>query len=76
MGQNSIGVKPKYPWLLAALLVSVAACGCGTSKWTDTSRTAMEQLLISDTMDRAVSQMDLRALAGKPCFLMTHQSAA
>ncbi len=29
----------------------------------------MEQLLISDTMDRAVSQMDLRALAGKTVFL-------
>jgi hypothetical protein len=43
--------------------------GCGTSKWTDTSRTATEQLLISDSMDRAVSQLDFRALAGKSVYL-------
>lgn len=53
--------------MLAAVLVVWA--GCGTTKWTDTARTATEQLLISDSMDRAVSQVDFRALAGKKVFL-------
>jgi hypothetical protein len=43
--------------------------GCGTTKWTDTSRTATEQLLITDSMDRAVSQIDFRAVAGKKIFV-------
>jgi len=43
--------------------------GCGTTKWTDTQRSATEQLLISDAMDRAVSQIDFRSLAGKTVYL-------
>jgi hypothetical protein len=45
--------------------------GCGTTKWTDTKRTATEQLLISDATDRAVSDLDFRAIAGKAVFLDT-----
>jgi len=54
---------------LAWLVVCVACAGCGTTKWSDTARTATEQLLISDSVDRAVSRVDLRALAGKKVFL-------
>ncbi|MCS7305610.1 MAG: hypothetical protein NZ602_10955 [Thermoguttaceae bacterium] len=43
--------------------------GCGTTRWTDTSRTATEQLLLSDAIDRAVSQVDFRALAGRTVYL-------
>jgi len=58
--------------VLAILLVSlIAAAGCGTTRWTDTTRTATEQLLISDAIDRAVSNFDLRALAGKTIYLDT-----
>lgn len=45
--------------------------GCGTTRWSDTARTATEQLLISDAIDRAVSDFDLRALAGKEIYLDT-----
>jgi hypothetical protein len=45
--------------------------GCGTTKWSDTSRTATEQLLISDAADRAISQIDFKALAGKEIYLDT-----
>ncbi len=54
---------------ILGLLVFSTLSGCGTSRWTDTARTATEQMLISDAMDRAVSEMDLRALAGKKVFL-------
>jgi len=43
--------------------------GCGTTRWSDTKRTATEQVLLSDAMDRAVSQLDFRALAGKKVYL-------
>ncbi len=55
--------------LLTLLLLFGCGTGCGTTKWTDTSRTATEQLLISDSVDRAVSQLDFRAIAGKKVFL-------
>jgi hypothetical protein len=55
---------------LPTILVSVAMlAGCGTTKWSDTRRTATEQLLISDAMDRAVSQLDFRGIAGRQVFL-------
>lgn len=55
--------------LTAILLGCAAWAGCGTTKWTDTSRTATEQLLISDAMDHAVSRIDFRAVAGKKVYL-------
>lgn len=45
-----------------------AALGCGTTRWTDTQRTATEQLLLSDAIDRAVAQLDVRVLAGKDVY--------
>jgi hypothetical protein len=51
--------------------VTVAACGCGTTRWSDSKRTATEQLLISDAVERAVMQIDMRPLAGQAVFLDT-----
>jgi hypothetical protein len=42
--------------------------GCGTTRSTDTSRTATEQLLISDAVDRAVSEINFRVLAGRKVY--------
>jgi hypothetical protein len=53
---------------LLALLATVTI-GCGTTRWSDTSRTATEQMLISDAVDRAVSQIDFSSLAGRTVFL-------
>ncbi len=58
----------RLPGMLALLLM---LSGCGSTKWTDTSRSATEQLLISDAMDRAVSRLDFRALAGKEVWVDT-----
>lgn len=74
----SAGRRPRCaarpPWLRAAALVALSAlasmaAGCGTTKWSDTPRTATEQLLVTDAMDRAISSVDLRALAGKEIYL-------
>jgi hypothetical protein len=57
-----------------SLTITLAVCGvmclgCGTTRWSDTSRTATEQLLLSDATDRAISQLDFRAVAGKTVYL-------
>lgn len=52
--------------LTAAVLM---ATGCATTRSTDTARTATEQLLISDAIDRAVQSLDLQPLAGQTIFL-------
>jgi hypothetical protein len=50
------------------LLGLVPALGCGTTRVTDTQRTATEQLLVSTSVDQAVSQLDFRVLAGKAVY--------
>jgi hypothetical protein len=45
--------------------------GCGTTRRSDSKRTATEQLLISDAVERAVMQIDMRPLAGQTVFLDT-----
>ena len=45
----------------------VCLTGCGTVK----SRSATEQLIISDAVDRSVSQIDFRPLSGKKVYLDT-----
>lgn len=56
--------------LLCAAIVA-GASGCGTTGWSDSKRTATEQLLISDAVERAVMQIDMRPLAGQTVFLDT-----
>ncbi len=57
------------PFRITIAILLLTAAGCGTSKWTDTGRSATEQLLITGAMDRAVSKLELRALAGKTCYV-------
>jgi hypothetical protein len=53
---------------LAAMAMLVVLSGCGTTRMTDTARTATEQLLVSDAVDRAIDEMNFKALAGKEIF--------
>ena len=52
--------------LAVALLLSLS--GCGTTRWSDTARTATEQLLISNAIDRAVSELDFSVLGGRDVY--------
>lgn len=51
-----------------SVVVCLAAAGCGTTKWSDTPRTATEQLLISTAVDRAINNIDFKPLAGKTVY--------
>ena len=52
--------------ILLAMLV-----GCGTTRMSDSKRTATEQLLVSQAIDGAVMRVDVRPLAGRKVFLET-----
>jgi len=54
--------------VLIAIVLSTHV-GCGTTRSTDSARTATEQLLISDAIDRAVQTVDLGPLRGQTIFL-------
>ncbi len=54
---------------IGSAVLCLGVLGCGTTRSSDTSRTATEQLLISDAVDRAVSRFDFRALAGRTVYL-------
>jgi len=58
--------------VLAALLLALGfgtLSGCGTTRSSDTMRTATEQLLISDAIDRAVQTVNFGTLAGQSVYL-------
>ena len=61
--------RPSLACLLLLMLASLLATGCGTTRWTDSARTATEQLLTSDAIERAVMQVDATPLAGRKAFL-------
>lgn len=52
----------------AAFALLGLAAGCGTTRSSDTLRTATEQLLLSNAIDQAVARIDFRVLAGKSVY--------
>ena len=59
-------------FLTTTLLVPLAlifAAGCGTTKFSDTTRTATEQLLISSAMEDAVDEFNFYPLSGRKVFM-------
>jgi hypothetical protein len=53
---------------LLGLVLSTTLAGCGTTRVTDTTRTATEQLLVSQAVDDAITKIDFRLLEGKKVF--------
>jgi hypothetical protein len=65
-----LGTKHRL-WIvaLAAGVIAAQCIGCGTTRRSDTTRTATEQMLLSDAVDRAVSRIDFGLLSGQEVFL-------
>jgi hypothetical protein len=61
--------RRKHSVLAVLALAALALAGCGTTRSTDTNRTATEQLLVSDAIDKAVQSMSLQTLSGQTVFL-------
>jgi hypothetical protein len=57
---------------LAGLLAALPLlAGCGSTRWSDTQRTATEQFVISHAVDQAVGQLDFSFLADRKVFFDT-----
>lgn len=53
---------------VGGLLPLALITGCGTTRSTDTARTATEQLLISNAVDQTITRLDFRFLSGQKVF--------
>ena len=62
-----------WPALAAAVCLCALSTGCGTTRSSDTLRTATEQILLSNAIDQAVNNIDFQPLAGKDVFLDTER---
>ena len=51
------------------IAVAALASGCATSRMTSTSRTGVEQLILSTAADRAVGKLDLSGLSGRKVYV-------
>jgi len=51
--------------------LAILIIGCGTTRQSETPRTATEMLLLSNAVDQTVSEFDLSYLSGKEVFLDT-----
>jgi hypothetical protein len=58
----------RAPSVVACAVLATLAFGCGTTRSSNTARTATEQLLISDAIDRTVQQIDFKVLEGETVF--------
>jgi hypothetical protein len=54
----------RYPIVATLLLLG----GCGTTRWSDTSRTGTEQLLLSSAVDQSINNIDFTPLSGKAVY--------
>ncbi len=70
LGKGSVALRKALCVLAFGLCV-----GCGTTKFSDTSRTATEQLLISSAMEELVDEYDYSRLLGLKVFVKTANSS-
>lgn len=70
--QNSLGFLQGTLFFLFLSFLSFA--GCGTTKFSDTGRTATEQLLISSAMEDLVDEYDYSRLSGLKVFVKSANS--
>jgi hypothetical protein len=61
----------KIPFVCLATGVVISLLGCASMKESDTSRTGLEQLLISNAVDQSLSKVDFRPVSGAKVFLKT-----
>lgn len=57
--------------LLCLVVVGLAPAGCATQKESHTARTGVEQLLISNAVDKSLDQFDYSPMRDKKVFLET-----
>lgn len=66
---HSYATGQTTPFFAPPLFILLALAGCGTTTWTDTPRTATEQLLISTAVDQSVENIDFAPLSGQDVWI-------
>lgn len=51
------------------VLMSLISCGCSSLKTTNTARSSVEQMLVSNAVDQSLDKIDFRPFAGHSVFL-------
>lgn len=54
---------------ISIFFIFILFTGCGTTKWSDTGRTATEQLLISTAIEDVIDEFDFYPLSGRKVFI-------
>jgi hypothetical protein len=54
--------------VVLCVVLTVLSSGCGSTRSSNTARTATEQLLISDAIDRTVQQINFKVLEGEAVY--------
>jgi|GEM_PF-714707 len=62
---------PIFSVVLLVVLPILSSIGCGTTKWSDTGRTATEQLLLTNAMDKSIEKIDFQPLSGKKVAIVS-----
>ena len=62
-------MKQCVQWLLVGMCIPFV--GCASMKESDTARTGLEQLLISNAVDQSLGKVDFRPVSGAKVFLKT-----
>jgi hypothetical protein len=66
---RNLNVRPApLASVIACAVLTLSALGCGSTRTSNTARTATEQLLISDAIDRTVQQINFSVLAGEAVY--------
>ena len=61
----------KLGFRLFTLGICIHSAGCASMKESDTARTGLEQLLISNAVDQSLAKVDFRPVSGAKVFLKT-----
>jgi len=64
-------IRPASSFLIISLLAATWLSGCSSIRTSDTSRTRMEQLLLSDAVDKTLDRMPMPPVEGKKVFVDT-----
>ncbi|MDR1140299.1 MAG: hypothetical protein LBL62_01310, partial [Planctomycetaceae bacterium] len=71
MPQSKTTSQQKNRTIIIIAVFALFLVGCGTTKWSDSSRTGTEQLLISNAIDNAIGKIDFSPIGDKCVFLKT-----
>lgn len=66
---RSCALSHRHSYAVTAALLLLLLSGCGTTRWSDTTRTGTEQLVLTGAIEQSVSEIAFDVLRGQKVFL-------